>query len=147
MRAQRTSDGIEQADWDVLHDLALALVNTSDPEEEASTRKRLNDYLGVLTAKYGERPSILATRADYCDDPIEAERLFLQAFELSRASDDRRNMRYIALSLADLYCTEQANRVEASAWLEKARELIGEAHKDDWDEYARIAEEIEELQE
>jgi hypothetical protein len=61
-----TSDGMSGEDWDLVHELALEIANAEDgsPEEELS-RNRLLRYLDELEERYGRRPSILATRADY----------------------------------------------------------------------------------
>ena len=115
----KTSDGIAASDWDRVHDLALLIVNADDPAEETSHRRALLNYLDELTNKYGELPSLLATRADYIDDPAATERLLLRACELATRIGDTRNVCEISLSLADLYVTERPRPVAARAWLER----------------------------
>jgi hypothetical protein len=86
-----TSDGISSEDWEEVHELALAVANASD-DEDGPHRERLFACLHKLISKYGELPSILATRADYVDDPTEFERLFLRAFDLALARGDQSNV-------------------------------------------------------
>jgi len=97
------------------------MVNTDEPVEEQHHRTDLLNYLDELTAKYGELPSLLATRADYVEDPAESERLLLRAFEAATRIVDTLNLREIALSLADLYTTLRPRRVAARVWLDRAR--------------------------
>jgi hypothetical protein len=66
-----TFDGIGGEDRDVLHGLAVELVKAVDGDDEPACRAKLMQYLDRLEAKYGELPSILATRADHTQ---EAER-------------------------------------------------------------------------
>ena len=68
------------------------MVNTDEPVEEQHHRTDLLNYLDELTAKYGELPSLLATRADYVEDPAESERLLLRAFEAATRIVDTLNL-------------------------------------------------------
>ena len=101
-----TPDGIEADDWDHVHTLALALVNSDEKDEERRTRRQLLKYLQSLRVKYGDQASLLATAADYADDSMESERLLLRAFDVARQTSDRRDELFVALSLADLYIEE-----------------------------------------
>src|SRR6185436_8643004 len=100
-----------------VHDLALLIVNTED-EDHDRARERMLAYLSDLTLKYGELPSLLATRADYVEDDNESERLLLRAFDLAVTAGDAANVREIALSIASLYANELAEPIPASRWLE-----------------------------
>jgi hypothetical protein len=91
-----TSDGISGEDWDVLHGLAVELVNAADGDDEAACRATLMRYLDRLAAKYGERPSILATRADYTQDAETKERLLRRAYDLAEARGDAQNRLHVA---------------------------------------------------
>ena len=139
-----TSDGISSEDWDRVHELALDVVNAPDDEDEI-VRERLFEYLRGLTLKYGELPSIVATQADYADDPLESEALFLRAFDLAQSRDDRSNIREISLSLADLYASDLRRPTDASRWLEVAGAYIVPDSEMDRSEHQRIAEAIARL--
>ncbi len=129
-----------------MHELAVAIVNAEeDSPEENSYRTQLLNYLDELTGKYGELPSLLATRADYIDDPIETERLLLRASELAAHIGDTRNVCEVALSLADLYATERLRSVAARAWLEKARAHMSPDDESRWASSRRIEKRLEEL--
>jgi hypothetical protein len=113
-----TSDGIAAADWDRVHELALAIVNAEeDSSEEIACRTQLLNYLDALAEKYGELPGLLATRADYIDDTEETERLLLRACDLAAQTGDTRNGCLISLSLAELYVSERLRPVAARASL------------------------------
>jgi len=118
-----TSDGISSEDWDEVHELALAVVNAPDDESDRH-REQIFACLRRLIAKYGELPSILATQADYVDDPAESERLYLRAFDLAQARDDRPNICEISLSLADFYASDVRRLRDAFHWLEIANAYI-----------------------
>jgi len=139
-----TSDGISSEDWDRVHELAVDLVNAPDDENEA-VRERLFECLRGLILKYGELPSIVATQADYVDDPLESERLFLRASDLAQSRGDRSNIREISLSLAGLYAGDLRRPADASRWLEIASAYIAPDSEMDRSEYQHIAEAIARL--
>src|SRR5688572_7226647 len=111
-----TSDGISTGDWDRVHELALEIVNADDDEQADRVRKRMVAYLDDLTRRYGELPSICATKADYVDQPAESERLLLRAFDLAVTRNDAPNIRSVSLSLAQLYSRDSLDVVAASQW-------------------------------
>jgi hypothetical protein len=119
-----TPDGISQADWDPVHELALAVVNAGDDQAARTFKRQLLQYLDDLQTRYGELPSILATRADYVDDFALAERLLVRAYDLAVSRADGRNALYAASSLADLYAVDRPDRAQAMQWLSKARALV-----------------------
>ena len=120
-----TPDGISTEDWDVVHQLAVDLVNASDDEREAR-RVALLDWLDKLQRKYGPRPSVLATRADYLDDADpEREMLLLEAHSLAESANDGTNGLYVSHSLAELYLAKQdLNNVDE--WLTRMRSYLDE---------------------
>lgn len=132
-----TSDGINSQDWDQLHNLAVQVANASG-EEEDELRSQLLSYLQELESKYGELPSILATRADYAEDSRDSERLLLRAFDLAVAIADTTNVREIALSLADRYSTDLFDVPKASRWLAIAEPHIKSGSPEDREEYRGI---------
>ena len=124
-----TSDGIETADWDKVHELALAIANCSedksaDADEFARTRGRLFSLLDELEGKYGARPSLLATRADYVDSPVERERHLRRAYDAARELDDVKNLVWVASSLASYYMEEASDLDEGAQWLGALREHL-----------------------
>jgi len=138
-----TPDGISSEDWDVVHELALELLEHSVHNDEASRddlRRRMLDYLEWLTNKYGSLPSILATRADYVDDLAEQEELLLRAWDLAEERGDRFNLVEIAHSLAELYLEEVKDRTLGSRWLNVLKQKSLEP------ESTALATEIERLQ-
>ena len=79
----RTPDGITDADWDRVHELTLDCVNAPTDQEQDTCRCRLLLYLDALEEKYGVLASLLATRADFTDDPAVQEWLLLRALALA----------------------------------------------------------------
>jgi hypothetical protein len=111
-----TSDGISQQDWDLVHELAVDVVNAADDDRDQH-RHHLLQYLDELEVRYGPRPSILATRADYLDDndPLREE-LLRNAHALAESIGDERNLLYVAESLVELYL-EKKQLAQADTWL------------------------------
>lgn len=116
-----TPDGISTEDWGRVHDLALAIVGAADePETYEAHRQELCVLLNELEERYGLRPSILATRADYTAEPGEAGPLLEQAYALAVASGDCRNALYAACSLVDFSLAELRSVHDAQRWLAAA---------------------------
>ncbi|MGC4098202.1 MAG: hypothetical protein QM706_13890 [Nitrospira sp.] len=112
-----TPDGISSEDWDKVHELAVEIVNAGDAQSEVH-RSQLLIYLDQLEKKYGELPSILATRADYVAGLKQKEALLKRAYMLANAFQDARNQLHIAHSLAELYIEEFQDPTEGKVWLE-----------------------------
>jgi hypothetical protein len=123
-----TPDGIEDADWDRIHALAVDIVSHSAREEEAEearARALLLALLDDLDRKYGPRPSLLATRADYVESSEHRERLLRIAYaEAERLADDS-NRQLIAHSLTEFYIEEVHNFDEGATWLGTWRDQLG----------------------
>ena len=118
-----TSDGISAEDWDRVHDLAVDVVNCADDSVAwTAARRAMRDYLRELHDKYGDRPSLWATEADYADSPHETEELFLKAFDLAVRIEDEKNQKAIALSLAGMYATDLMDVDTARMWLDVERQ-------------------------
>ena len=130
-----TSDGISTEDWDRVHELAVDVANSADEEDQP--REELLRFLEQLRSKYGELPSILATQADYTDDPRAAELLLLRAFDLSLTRGDSENLRETSLSLANLY-VDLRDLVAASRWLDVAAAQLRPGNESDRWEYELI---------
>jgi hypothetical protein len=134
-----TSDGISTADWRRLHALAVEVANAGDdPSLDRRARQVLFEFLMDLRSRYGERPSILATEADYADRPEESKQLLVRAYDLAAANADTFNLKEISLSLAELHLTELRDIAEARRWLQLARQWLAPENKIDWDEYHAI---------
>ena len=132
-----TSDGIISEDWDVIHELAVDIVNAPDNEKPAYSKK-LADYLDSLEHKYGPLPSILATRADYLpdDDPARGD-LLLRAYQSAEASGDCQNQLLVAQSLAELHL-EKVELFDANRGLERMRSHLMAMKDAEYSEYERL---------
>ena len=86
-----TPDGIDAANWDRVHELAVDIANCSIAEDGAWETGALIPLIGLLDElddKYGPKPSLLATRADYVQLPEDRARLLLAAYsEAERITD------------------------------------------------------------
>src|SRR4051812_18466124 len=101
-----TSDGISSDDWDKIHACALDVVNASsanDAHDGAHALAELFQILDELETKYGRKPSLLATRADFVESSEERARLFEEAYEEAQRINDPQNMEAIAHSLTEFY--------------------------------------------
>jgi hypothetical protein len=115
-----TPDGVSAEDWERVHLLALDVANLSTEQDEAASDEaagRLRELLDDLQEKYGPLPSLLATRADYVDEPEGREYWLLAAYSEAEKRGDLKNRVLIASSLASYYIDE----VDGSAgtkWLD-----------------------------
>jgi hypothetical protein len=108
-----TPDGISTEDWDIVHELIVDLVNAEEGPDEEECRHRFLKYLDELEDKYGARPSILATRADFIVDDVPRRlELFSRAYALAAEAGDARNQLHVASSLAELYIEELTTQQE-----------------------------------
>ena len=137
-----TSDGISDEDWNDVHELAVEIVNHSavdDHAAEGRARALLVELLDRLDQKYGKRPSLLATRADYVESPNERERLLLSAFSEAERIKDSGNRMLVAESLASLYLEELHNLDQGARWLGVWRHELGDdPERRDRDEVPRF---------
>jgi hypothetical protein len=133
-----TSDGISTADWQRVHALAVEVANATDEDHDRQARQVLRSCLRELRARYGEKPSILATEADYADAPEESRDLLLRAFDLATELSDTSNMKEISLSLADLYVTEFRDVSAARYWLSRSQQWIDPTSDIDWKGYDAV---------
>jgi hypothetical protein len=121
-----TTDGITNRDWDKVHTLALLVVKASGskPSNLKAAKARLLRYLEKLESKYGELPSILATRADFITNTAESLTLLKRAYALAKKSNDKANLTYIASSIAELYVEYRCDKKHGKIWLEKLRTCL-----------------------
>ncbi len=137
-----TSDGISDHDWSKVHSLALFIVKvslSSNRHAHKVYKEKMLRCLMSLEKKYGQLPSILATRADYTVGNKQKETLFLRAYQLSQERKDFFNQAEIAHSLAVLYIEYCRRHQEGLKWLKKLKVHIRKAKgKDLKEEYDRL---------
>lgn len=115
-----TSDGVTDADWERVHELALKVVNSSladDLSTAARAQESLIVLLNELDEKYGPKPSLLATRADYVESASEKKRLLHIAYSEADRIRDHRNREMTAHSLAQFYIDEVGDLDSGAKWL------------------------------
>lgn len=140
-----TSDGISTKDWDIIHELALDIVNSNEDRSKQYTVQLLN-FLEALEKKYGELPSILATRADYIDDILEKEELYEYAHTLSEKRNDLQNCIETAHSLSELYIEEFKDVKKGSKWMKVFKGYLEKGDDPVSEElYEQLREELEKL--
>ena len=137
-----TSDGIDDADWSQVHELALDVANSSTAVEDANAvraRESLFALLDQLDRKYGPKPSLLATRADYVDSLESRDDLLHIAYGEAERTGDGTNLILVAHSLAEFYIEEVPNLEQGAAWLRAWRDQLGVASsEEDRAELARL---------
>jgi len=122
-----TPDGISTEDWDRVHELAVESANASGVEDWPRMRvahRQMVDLLDELQEKYGALPSLLATRADYVDEPEGREYWLLAAYDLATQRADPKNRVWIASSLAGLYLEDVRERAKGQEWLTRLTEHL-----------------------
>ena len=139
---EMTSDGIEDADWASVHELAVEIVNCAmndEPVDQARYVESLFTLLDQLERKYGPKPSLLATRADYVDSSESREVLLQAAYAEALRTQDSRNLTLVAHSLAEFYIGELQDTDRGAAWLRTWSDQLGEsAAPEDRSELARL---------
>ncbi len=130
-----TPDGIARIDWDRVHQLAVDIVNASSVDDSAAGARLTQELLAVLDdleERYGPLPSILATRADYLEDPRQQEQVLLEAYRLAHSRQDKRNLVWVASSLATLYVETIRDHTQARQWVD-ALAIHLRAFPDEWE--------------
>jgi len=141
-----TSDGISTHDWDLVHQLALDIVN-GDGDECERLKAALLIYLDKLEAQYGELPTIVATRADYSNNLEQKEHLLCRAYVLAEARQDTQNQLEIAHSLAELYIEDFQDGTAGSRWLDCLRRHAEDTRDSSRsNEYEHLRNEVRRLQ-
>lgn len=98
-----TFDGIKVCDWKKLELLVQNFVDAVDDTEEEKTRLKVIRYINKLHKKYGDKSSILATKADYVKRIPLQKKLLELAYEIAENNKDYKNLVLISSSLIDLY--------------------------------------------
>ena len=118
----RTSDGIPLSDWEAIKELSAKCANAvSDNFEDkkfSDLRKKMLRRLNRLSIKYGEKPSIFATKADYVISNKNRENLLKSAFYLAEKMHDYKNMTLISSSLAEFYVEDIGDLENGKKWLD-----------------------------
>ena len=115
-----TPDGISDADWARVRELASAVVEAPGGDDLLG-RQRLDElvtFLDALESHYGRRPSLLATRADFTADEGEKLTLLEEAYAIADESGDVENAVWIADALATLHIDDRRDPIEGARWLE-----------------------------
>jgi hypothetical protein len=127
-----TSDGISDAEWDVIQQFAeqIADANSLGASDQflASGLKR---ELKKLASKYGRLPSIVATEADYTRDKVKELSLLKEAYVGSCELSDFKNKSYIAASIAEYYVERVLDIGKANYWLSQLQESL-KGYSDDY---------------
>jgi hypothetical protein len=116
-------DGISTEDWDEVYWHTVAVVNAETDEASHAAKRVILACLDRLEARYGELPSILATRADYVEDEQHQRLLLERAYDLATARGDGFTGLWTALDLVKLHLDGRA-LADAERWLAKAREHL-----------------------
>lgn len=114
-----TSDGVSTRDWRRVRALATRIANApDDSDQESRLVGAMCVLIDSLTERYGERPSLLATKADYLEAAPERLRLLLRAYRLAEQRGDEPNLTLISSSIAQLLCIEElADFRKGRAWI------------------------------
>lgn len=121
-----TSDGIPLLEWQVIRQLAEEYAALTERGDKAAdrVRRRLLRYLDRLVEKYGELPSILATKSDYLLRSSRRESLLIRAYELARRRKDTKNLTLVSASLAELYIEELNDTVNGRVWIARLKKAL-----------------------
>jgi hypothetical protein len=94
--------GIEKTDWDAVHELACDVANAAMADDNdllAFKNTALLNLLSKLKEKYGGHPAILATIADFLDDPNDRRVLYMKALGIAREQGNQAEIDEIEDSL------------------------------------------------
>lgn len=139
-----TSDGISSEDWERVQMAAIDVVGETAEDDSADlARQTLLRILDELESKYGRRPSILATRADYCENVEERVALLLEANQYAQQINDHVNQFEVADSMAATMIRVTGDVAAARDWLRAVEAVLLAHHNEEW--LQRYAERSEEL--
>lgn len=122
MNKDFTSDGIPTDEWKLVEELADKVLDANlsdDSVMESKYKAEMVDLLDSLQRKYGDCPSIFATKADYIDSTEREIILLKKAFELSKSNGDKKNNTLISGSLAQRYIEELRDRINGDTWIKE----------------------------
>jgi hypothetical protein len=139
-----TSDAISDEDWEPVRELAEKVAGVAECDDKLREKysAELLKYLTVLESKYGEMPSILATKADYVSSPSVRLSLLKLAFNRAKAIGDNKNATYISSSLAETY-VELGDKEASENWLQELENALGDYWDDDeYKTYSQLSERL-----
>ena len=122
-----TSDGILLSDWDVVKAVATDYANAVVDENHkymALSRRKMLRLLNRMSKKYGERPSILAIKADYVASYRRREDLLELAYALAQQISDFQNITLVSSSLAEFYVEEMPSEGKGKLWVGRLRRAL-----------------------
>jgi len=65
-----TRDGVREEEWAKVKEMAIDIANMAGQDRDTKMlENQLHVYLDQLALKYGRLPGIIATKADYTEDP------------------------------------------------------------------------------
>ena len=125
-----------------LHQLAVDAANAELTDvDRATSAVRL--FLRELRRKYGDEPMLLDIEASYVSEMSEAEQLLLDGYASAERAGDVGNCRLLAMSLAEFYIDDRADRRRAREWITTASNHLAGAPPDDVQELVRLRAAIE----
>ena len=127
-----TSDGISKEDWNQAQEIVEKITYAGSLGGSSKLlAKKLIVYLDTLKQKYGRLPSILATQADYINEPEQELSLRKEAYITALEIRDYKNIAYISSSLARFYKETNRNTQNAKFWVrifEKSLQDYSDSH-------------------
>ncbi len=134
----KTPDGIMKIDWKEIEDLAEKIALGDDFLIKQYTEEILNK-LNALQNKYGDKPSILATKADYINN-IEQEIILLKkAYEIAQSMEDRINLTLTSSALAQRYVEIKKDAKNGRIWLNEFKACLNDCNDEfEAEEYTRL---------
>ena len=118
----KTSDGIPSADWEYVEVCAEEIVAASANDLDCSLlMSNMRKLLNRLRDRYGRLPSILATEADYVEDPQLELSLLKEAYISACEINDEKNIAFISASLAEFYLESEVHINKAEFWVLKLK--------------------------
>lgn len=143
-----TPDGLSTEDWDRVHETALEIVHASSMDDEilcSHHTEHMFEILDELETRYGRIPSVLATRADYIDDPLMAIALHEEVLLIATDPLSRRfSLQSLIRLMIDL-CYEGSSIQVLLDELERVTDLDAESF--DADEFRELQEDFKQLKE
>lgn len=102
--------------------MTVSIFNALDTPGETECRRELRDFLDLLDCRYGQRPSLLAVRADFAtEDPNVRKQLYADAYALAIQFDDPMNVLFICHSMCELCVEIEAPVPALTLWLHRLR--------------------------
>ena len=111
---------IHKKDWEKVTTLACNLANAAEEDNEKLScryRKRMHQLLDNLIEKYGELPSLLATKADYAENIREKLALLRKSYAIALKANDQANLTWVSSSIAEIYIDELKSLRSGRRWI------------------------------